>query len=185
MTDPSLEDTESYKYKISILLDIIKRYDTYIVSTNAKASLIIAFNSLIMGAVILKFGDIIGFYSTPNMKILVGFLLVTITGSTLLSLFFVFGVVYPFFGNTSEDKKQNTSLIYFGSVSEMSNIEYMDKISNTTLEQFASDLSTQATILARGLKEKMQKMRNSINAITFSIVIIMTLVFLRAAEASS
>jgi hypothetical protein len=36
-------------YKIPLMLDVIKRYDNYIISTNAKASLIIAFNSLILG----------------------------------------------------------------------------------------------------------------------------------------
>lgn len=182
MTDSEFEDNDVKKYKISFLLDVIKRYDTYIVSTNAKASLIIAFNSLIMGAVLLKFGDIIGFYSNQSMKSFVGFLLVLITASTLLSLFHVFRVVYPFFGNTSEEKTQISSLIYFGSVSKMSDEEYMENISKASLEQLTKDLSSQTTILANGLKGKMMKMRSSINAITFTMVLILFLVLFRAVE---
>ena len=135
-----------------------------------------------MGAVLLKFGDIIGFYSNNNTKAFVGFLLVLITASTLLSLFYVFRVVYPFFGNTSEEKTQITSLIYFGSVSKMSDAEYVENISKASLEQLTKDLSSQATILASGLKGKMLKMRSSINAITFTMLLILVLVLLRAVE---
>jgi len=75
MTEPEPRDKDiiNEQYKISLLLDVIKRYDTYIVSTNAKASLIIAFNSLILGTVLLKFSDIVGFYTSANVKSFVGF----------------------------------------------------------------------------------------------------------------
>lgn len=169
------EETETKKYKVSLLLDIIKRYDTYIVSTNAKASLIIAFNSLVLGTALLKFVDIIGFYSTPNLKAFVGFILLVITASTLLSLFFVFKVVYPFFGNTSDNKLQKSSLLYFGTVSNMSADEYMAEISKVSLDQIIEDLSAQATILAGGLQGKMLKMRHSINAITLTLILILML----------
>lgn len=181
MTNNEAQESETNKYKVSLLLDIIKRYDTYIVSTNAKASLIIAFNSLVLGTVLLKFGDIIDFYSTPNVKTFVGFILLTITASTLLSLFFVFQVVYPFFGKSSDEKLQKSSLIYFGSVSNMSADEYMDKISKSSLDQIIEDLSAQATILAGGLRDKMLKMKNSINAITLTMVLILVLALFRAA----
>lgn len=185
MAVPMLEDFENYKYKISILLDVIKRYDTYITSTNAKASLIIAFNSLIIGTVLLKFGDITNLYPTPSIQTVAKIFLVFITVSTLLSLFFVFGVVYPFFGNASEDKLQSSSLIYFGSVSEMSHIEYFESFSSASLEQLLKDLSAQAIILASGLKQKMTKMRSSINAITSTLVLILMMVLFLLLEGSN
>ena len=180
MTDTESQESEINRHKISFLLDIIKRYDTYIVSTNAKASLIIAFNSLVLGAVLLKFGDIIGFYSTPNTKMFVGFILLIITASTLLSLFFMFRVIYPFFGTTSDNKKQEFSLVYFGAVSNMNADEYLEKISNISLAQIIEDLSTQATILAGGLQDKMLKMRYSINSITLTMLLILLLALFRA-----
>lgn len=165
--------------KVSLILDVIKRYDNYIVSTNAKASLIIAFNSLIFGTVLLKYGDIISFYCSSGIRGFVGFLLVLISASSLLSLFFVFNVVYPYFGSTTDDKEQ-TSLIYFGSVSKMSGQEYLDCLERGTIEELTADLAEQATILAEGLNKKMLKMRRSIEAITFSLVLIMVLVIMRA-----
>ena len=107
-------------------------------------------------------------------------MLVLISASSLLSLFFVFNVVYPYLGSTADNKKQRTSLIYFGSVSEMSGQEYLDYIKNGTSEELTADLTEQATILARGLNKKMLKMRRSIEAIIFSLVLIMVLVIVRA-----
>ena len=181
MTDTESQEFETNRQKISFLLDIIKRYDTYIVSTNAKASLIIAFKSLVLGTVLLKFGYIIWFYSSPNTKTFVGFILLIITASTLLSLFFVFQVVYPFFGTTSDNKNQKSSLIYFGSVANMSADEYIEKISNSSLTQIIEDLSAQAIILAGGLQDKMLKMRYSIKSITLTMLLILLLALFRAA----
>ena len=185
MTNTESQKSEENRQKFTFLLEVIKRYDTYIVSMNSKASLIIAFNSLVLGTVLLKFGGIIEFYSTTNMKSFVGFTLLLITASTLLSLFFVFQVVYPFFGTTSDNKQQKSSLIYFGSVSNMSTDEYLDKVTNSSLTQIIEDLSIQATILAGGLQDKMLKMRYSIKAITVTMLLILLLALFRAAGSIS
>lgn len=112
----------------------------------------------------------------------VGFLLVLITASSLLSLFYVFSVVYPYFGNKGNNKNQESSLFYFGSVSKMSGLEYFKYLESATIEELAADLSEQATILAGGLKKKMLRMRRSIEAITFSLVLIMVLVIIKATK---
>ena len=165
--------------KLVFIIDVIKRYDNYIMSTNAKASLIIAFNSLILGTVLLKFGDIISFYNSPGFRILVGFLLVLISISSLFSLFFVFRVVYPYFGSKIDDDNQKSSLVYFGSVSKISGKEYLDHLEICSIQELIKDLAIQATIIARGLNSKMLMMRHSIRAITFSLVFILVLVILR------
>jgi hypothetical protein len=168
--------------KLVFILDVIKRYDNYIVSTNAKASLIIAFNSLILGTVLLKFGDIISFYNSSGVRGVVGLLLVLISASSLLSLFFVFSVVYPYFGSKADDENQQNSLVYFGSVSKLNGQEYLNRLEICSIEELIKNLTVQATILARGLNSKMLKMRHSIEAITFSLVFILILVILRAAK---
>jgi len=166
--------------KLVFIIDVIKRYDNYIISTNAKASLIIAFNSLILGTVLLKFGDIISFYNSSGIRGVVGLLLVFISASSLLSLFFVFSVVYPYFGSKIDDDNQQSSLVYFGSVSKINGQEYLNRLEICSIQELIKDLTVQATILARGLNSKMLKMRHSIKAITFSLVFILILVILRA-----
>lgn len=172
-------DTES---KLIFVQDIIKRYDNYIISTNAKASLIIAFNSLVLGTVILKFGDILSFYNCLGVRCVVGSLLILIAMSSLSSLFFVFSVVYPYFGSKTDDANQRNSLVYFGSVCKMNSQEYLNRFEICSDEELMEDLTKQATILAKGLNSKMLKMRHSITAITFSLAFILLLVILRAAQ---
>jgi len=168
--------------KLDFIIDVIKRYDNYIISTNAKASLIIAFNSLILGTVLLKFGDIISFYNSPGIRGVVGVLLVLTSVSSVLSLFFVFSVVYPYLGSKIDDEDQKSSLVYFGSVSKMDGKEYLNHLEICSIQELTKDLTVQATIIARGLNSKMLKMRHSIRAITFSLVFILILVILRATK---
>lgn len=165
--------------KITLLMDVIKRYDNYIVSTNAKASLIIAFNTLILGAVLLKFNDIISFYCSPINGDAIGFLLILLSASSLFSLIFVFHVVYPYFGKKSAEKQQRNSLIYFGSVSGMSGLEYFENLDRVTIEELIADLSLQAVILADGLRTKMLSMRRSVETITVSLILILILVMIK------
>ena len=109
-------------------------------------------------------------------------LLVLISASSLLSLLFVFSVVYPYFGSKTDDENQQNSLVYFGSVSKLNGQEYLNRFEICSIEELIKDLTVQATILARGLNSKMLKMRHSIEAITFSLVFILILVILRAAK---
>ena len=166
--------------KITLIMDIIKRYDSYIVSTNTKASLIIAFNSLILGTVLLRFSDIISFSCSLFTKVAVSFLLVLLSASSLCSLFFIFIVIYPYFGRKDDKKEQERSLIYFGSIAKMSGREYFENFNRITIEELVADLSGQAVILAAGLQTKMLRMRRSIEAITFSLVLILVLVISKA-----
>jgi len=165
--------------KMTFITDVIKRYDNYIISTNAKASLIIAFNSLIIGTVLLKFSDIMSFYNFSD-KFVVGLLLFLIASSSLLSLFFVFSVVYPYFNNNNSDEHQEDSLVFFGSVSKLKSQDYLNRLNVCSTDDLVKDLVVQATILANGLNLKMLRMRQSIKAITCSLIFILFIVILRA-----
>lgn len=164
--------------KIAFIIDVIKRYDTYIISTNAKASLIIAFNSLIIGTVLLKFSVIMSFYNFAD-KYVVGVLLFLISFTSLLSLFFVFSVVYPYLNNKNTDGYQEDSLVFFGSVSKLESQDYLNRLNTCSTDDLVKDLTVQATILAKGLNSKMLGMRRSIIAITCSLIFILLIVILK------
>ncbi len=174
------EDTER---KIAFLFDVINRYDTYILSTNAKASLIIAFNSMILSIILMRFGEILSFYSSTGSNLFIGFMLVLIIAASLVSLFFVFEVIYPFFGNSSDKTNQTNSLVFFGSVSKMSHVEYLDHIQKSSQHDILKDLAGQAVVLSSGLNQKMIKMRKSIGWISFNLVIVFFLVIFRTLQA--
>lgn len=53
------------KDKMEFLFKAISRYDFYINATNAKASLILVWNGIVIGTVLLKFDTILSLFIKP------------------------------------------------------------------------------------------------------------------------
>lgn len=162
--------------RIDFILKIINRYDTYITSTNAKASLIIAWNGVVIGAILLKYQEVINqFSSTPGMHALAASLLVICGITALVSNGLVFGVVFPFL-TASRDGRG--SLIYFGSVAKTDPQTYANEVRAASSAELIEDLAHQASTLATGLDKKMRRLQKSIWAIYLELVAIALLVIL-------
>lgn len=167
--------------RIDFLLKIINRYDTYITSTNAKASLIIAWNGVVIGAILLKYQEIISQFScVSKVPTLAGLLLVICGILALVSNGLIFGVVFPFL-TASRDGRG--SLIYFGSVAKTDPQEYVNAIQAASSGDLIKDLAHQASTLAVGLEMKMRRLQKSIWAIYAELVSIALLVILFACNA--
>ena len=83
--------------RIDLLMKIINRYDTYITSTNAKASLVIAWNGAVIGSILLKYQEIISQFSCMcKLSAVLPILLVMCGLLALISTGLIFGVVFPF-----------------------------------------------------------------------------------------
>lgn len=145
--------------KEEILWKIISRYDHYINSTNTKASLVIAWNGIVIGAVLLQYEDFLKIFSIkPHGELVASIAMFLLGVSSLVSNLFVFRVVTPYV----PDREAQKSLIYFGSVSRMGQQEYrtlLDAADNSTI---ISDLALQATDLASSLEKKMRKTKTSL-----------------------
>ncbi|MDL1976412.1 MAG: DUF5706 domain-containing protein [Deltaproteobacteria bacterium] len=155
--------------KIEFLWKVIARYDHYIDSTNAKASLIIAWNGIVIGAILLQYESILkAFSDKPCGTFVATFGLVLLGFSSLVSNFFVFRVVTPY---VPENKKQK-SLIYFNSVSSMDCQQYNTLLNESNDSSMIFDLSQQVTELAGILKNKMRKTKISILFMSIGLGII-------------
>ena len=156
--------------KIDILWKIIARYDHYINTTNSKASLVAAWNGIVIGTVLLKFEDIIKMYQEYCFGTIIASVCIFSLGfSSLLSNFFIFRVVLP---HLSKTNSSNRSLIYFGDVSSLSKEEYVKKILDSDTAVITTDMAEQATILANTLKNKMNNTKLSIYFATFGLLVI-------------
>ncbi|MBI5656423.1 MAG: hypothetical protein HZC44_06220 [Geobacter sp.] len=165
--------------QIDFLFKIISRYDTYITSTNAKASLIIAWNGVVIGAILLKYQEIISQFScVSKVSTLAGLLLVICGILALVSNGLIFGVVFPFLTASREDGRG--SLIYFGSVAKTDPQEYTSSIQAVSSSDLIEELAQQASTLAVGLEKKMRRLQKSIWAIYGELVSIALLVILFA-----
>ena len=167
--------------KIESLYKKISRFDFYINSTNAKSSIIIAWNGVVVGTVLLKYNEIAGFYLNPKCVFIVSIIsLVLIATSSLISIYFAFQVIYPFLKERTENiKSDSKSLLFFGSVANMSLDEYSRKELSSSYDEMLSDLIEQSHVLAFGLSEKMKNMQRSIRAINFQLILIFLLIVIR------
>lgn len=168
------------KEKLEMLFKIISRYDFYINSANSKASIIIAWNGIIIGSVLLKYNSIIALYCKPEWAYYVSnIFLAGLAVSGIFSIFFVFKVVTPFLSSSDSKKGSPRSLIFFGDVSEITHEEYARRASVLTYEEALSDSALQAHILATGLSRKMKDMQKSIRAVNCGLLIIILLILLK------
>lgn len=166
------------KDNLDIILKKILRYDFYINSTNSKASLVIAWNGLVVGTVLLKYNEIISLYQNLYFAYAVKILLALIGFASVISIALVFQVVYPFLV-PNQKKNAIQSLFFFGSVAKLSFEEYIERESNATYHSALSDLTEQAYVLATGLNKKMISLQRSIKAINYQLVFILFLLFLK------
>jgi hypothetical protein len=87
----------NYSEKVKFLENTISRFDLYIISTNNKASAIIAFNGILIGATFFKIGELVSLF-TKYVCFQYGAFIVTslIAIFSIISLVFAFRVVFPF-----------------------------------------------------------------------------------------
>lgn len=170
---------ESINWKYDFLLRVIGRFDSIIASTNSKCSIVLAFNGIILGAILFRFDEIANIYcNNPyyrNISFLILFLIV-LTGS--VSIVFAFRAIYPFLKSGETDPKYK-SLIFFGSVSKLEASEYLERIISLTDSQMIEDLSKQIKVLADGLQKKMEDMRKAVFLIYVNLVLIILLILLK------
>ena len=155
--------------KVDFLWKVIVRYDHYINTTNTKASLIIAWNGIVIGAVLLQYKYILEIFSIdPHGKIIALIAMFLLGFTSLISNLIIFGVVTPYMPNSDN----STSLIYFSSVSKMDQENYHNFLDKSDNNSIIADLSLQATELAAILETKMKKTRKSIICMYIGLVII-------------
>jgi hypothetical protein len=178
MTDSEREEEGvAVSDRIDFLFKIINRYDTYITSTNTKASLVIAWNGVVIGTILLKHQEILNQFKCENITALASILLVICGIASLISIGLVFGVVFPFLRSNLDG---SDSLIFFGSVAKVPPDEYCKTMRIADNLVLLNDISRQVTVLAVGLTSKMHYLQNSINAIYVQLAALAIIVILLA-----
>jgi len=178
MCKEQIENKQDYPpaSKIDLLIKIINRYDTYITSTNAKASLIIAWNGVVVGSILLKYQEIINQFSRMPKALCVAPILLVVCGVlALVSNGLILGIIFPFLKPSRDGRG---SLIYFGSVAQTDHKEYLKSVSNASVDDLIEDLAQQASTLAIGLNGKMLRLQKSIWVIYLELVVIALLLTL-------
>jgi hypothetical protein len=93
-------------------------------------------------------------------------------------IFFVLKAVFPWL--KFENDTQKKSLIFFGSVSQYSNEDYISKMSTNSKEDNIKDLSDQVHVLSNALTKKYKLISKSMNILYLIGIIVITLLVLLA-----
>lgn len=170
---------DDFKYKISLLLETIKRIDAYIISTNTKASLIIVLNGLLLSIIFVNHDKIINLYTEEFIKTIVKVALSLISLFCTISTGCLLRVIYPWLQSSSKNtKEQKLSLFFFGDIAMINQEKYSSTFQEITLSELFLDLTNQVSVLSSGLMLKMQKTKTGIIFLIIGMMIIVMLILL-------
>jgi hypothetical protein len=176
------------KDKIDYLFKVINRFDFYINSTNTKASLIIAWNGVLIGTILLKYSEILSMFQPAGWAKVAAIVLLSLLGTcSLISNVFVLSVIFPFLKPSSKRATgrilQSESMLFFGAVAAMGAEDYHKRVVDSDAGEILADLADQAATIAQGLQDKMQLIRKSLVAVGLGLVCIFCLLILKAVTA--
>jgi len=159
---------DDLKTKTEFMLDVMKRYDNYIATTNFKVGLMLSFLVTVIWGLTLHVKSVpvptVGMTCTYN--IIIGSVVTTIVIS-LIAIIHLLRAVSP---NTSSPK-HTKSLIFFGDVSAYEEgTDYYDEIMDTDTEKLANDLAVQTHAVAKIVSEKFRIIKLASNTIIFGVI---------------
>ena len=154
------------------LWKVISRFDTYMGTINAKAALILTFDTFAVTALALKWGDIVtNIGGGPAVGRWVAFLLTVATLAALGSMAAAFMAVAPYLGSPKAPGKYH-SILFFQHVAEhAAGIDYLTAVRNHDVTSFEGELAEQARSLAVGLNSKFAQLRVSVLLVLFGILV--------------
>ncbi len=149
-----------------ILWKVIGRFDLYIGSINAKAALLIAFNTFVTGSIVLKGQEVGVLFGTHRVAYALAVIALLITAmSSFVSTWLTFRVIRPYL-DSPRQPTQYHSAIFFNHVAEHEQPDhYQTAVSTLDAAGWVKDLAAQAHALARGLKVKFATIRQAIDII--------------------
>lgn len=161
------EEKNMNKYREDLILEIIKRYDLYITSTNFKVALHLTFLTAIFAALLVFVFKLNESYGSDSLIGTLNFLTFMILILTLWSASFFLRSVKPKLDNHSAP----LSVLFFDDVSKFASAEkYRVEFLGRTEDAILKDLSDQAYALAQVLQYKMYNISKGANLIQFLII---------------
>ncbi|MCC5787427.1 MAG: hypothetical protein JJU33_12090 [Phycisphaerales bacterium] len=146
--------------KIDFLWKTIGRTDTYIGTTNAKAALIVAFDTFLLGGLLLKAGDILTpLKPTPWAHTTSLWLIAAIAVASVVSLWITISVAQPLL-TTNKRPGDYHSRIFFGDIAEVKDPgAFVIQVRNADEDEMLNDLAQQVHIVSSIACTKFKRLR--------------------------
>jgi hypothetical protein len=146
--------------KSDFLWKTLGRIDSYIGTTNVKAALIVAFDTFLLGGLLLKAQDIlIPLKVAPFAHTWMLWLIAAIGVSSVASLWITLSVVQPFL-TSNKRPGQYHSRIFFGDISEVKDAgAFLSQVRDSDADEMLEDLAQQVHIVASIACTKFKRLR--------------------------
>lgn len=146
--------------KTDFLWKTIGRIDTYIGTTNAKAALIVAFDTFLLGGLLLKAGDILAPLKAVAWAHTTFVWLIAVIGvASVVSLWFTLSVVQPFL-TSNKRPGQYHSRVFFGDIAEVKDAaSFVSQVREAGPDEMHDDLAQQVHVVAGIACTKFKRLR--------------------------
>lgn len=163
------EESNRLQEKVDFLLDVLKRYDHYVATTNFKVGLMMSFlGAIVLGLTIrvILLDPIQGEISCIRYSAIIASVLTIIS-----SLFAAIQLLRAVFPNT-ENENGSGSLIFFGTVvsENKDSDEYYEKVLTIKHEEILKDLATQTYNVAGVVNHKFRVLKIAVNTMIYVTV---------------
>src|SRR5690625_2558943 len=151
---------DSTKETISFLLELLKRYDHYIATTNVKAGLLLSFLSMVIFGVVLRL-------STNNYtnNVLTNLFFISAILLLVSCLFVIRKLLHVVLPNTLSGRQSN-SLVFFGDIAKLKcSKHYLEKLDSSTMKGLKDDLAKQVYFVAKVTDSKFTTLSKASNCI--------------------
>jgi hypothetical protein len=160
------------------LWKVIGRYDLYANSINSKAALLMAFNTFVVGAVVLSVDALLAQYrANPWAHGIAAFLFSLTALASLFALLKALQAVSPYLRSPRKPMMYH-SLLFFGDVAQHQNAQdYLAQLEKVQKSMLRTDLAAQAHALATGLECKFGYLTASVQSLLWVFLPSLALLF--------
>jgi len=171
--------------KIDYLWKTLGRMDTYIGTTNTKAALLVAFDTFLLGGLLVKSADILMPLKTAPTAHTWAIWLIAGTGAlAVFSLWATLSVVQPFL-TSSKRAGDYHSRVFFGDVAEVKDAPaYLTQVRNADADAMLDDLAQQVHVVATIAQKKFKRLQLVARVAVFGQVPVLLVLLLLALFAS-
>ncbi|MGW1454520.1 Pycsar system effector family protein [Salegentibacter agarivorans] len=157
---------------------LLNRFDHYIEGANSKGNFLLAFGAVLCGFIITNYDNIIAFRQC-KAEYWVSAFLIAILISGLLSITFTIAAVFPFLKTSNSSSKKYHSLVFFQSIAEMNEQQFLKDFKKQEDKKVSKDLAKQIFAISKGLKKKYHRISWAIRFVFLQLILLLIIILIK------
>lgn len=159
MSQSDIKEKE-IEQKTKNLLEVLKRLDTYIGTTNTKCTIIMSYCAAVIGLTTLLISRSVPDVNHPAFLVFIGLCSIIVIASSIVCMWMAISVIFPVTFSSPKNHNENSSL-YFGDIKSINDGAngYQQKIKTLSHADFLEDLCDQIFTLSTIASEKFDRIK--------------------------